>query len=421
MKRGSRLDSIHYRMSFVLIIFGILGVGVLTKAQTQTPDQSANQLTGVAAIEDYCKQIDAFKKNNPNRGRFFGNVSSWDQSGVRLNAPSPKWKEFKSRKARQSATTGDNLYDVADIWMKDEKVVMADLWFGSPSGDWSQFVTYYFRDDGTLAKMRSTFAGFNLHPFAPEESGARLVQTRIYDANGKHLSKRLQCFELGEKGRQKKCSGDYSRYEGSLYLKVQSIPIYRLLNSQSLNDVASIKAYVRSLDAFAKRNPNRARILANVLYPNQATYPIPRDAPRYWKEFPTRKAREAEQNFSEAYDGAQVWRRNGKVVLVTIVPNQNQSGDERVFAYYFREDGSLAKTRLKFFDYGLDGDVVKEVIYDAKGNVLDTRMQCVQTNDLPRPRIVPCSRASSSFTDDAPPVYKKVEELPFNDVLNEQS
>lgn len=232
---------------------------------------------------------------------------------------------------------------------------------------------------------------------------------------------RLRCFELGENGRQKKCSGDYSLYEGPVYLRAQRIQIDRLLNSRSLNDVASIKAYVRSLDTFAKRNPNRARILANVLYPNQETYPIPRDAPRYWKEFPTRKARASEQNFNEAYDGAQVWTRNGKVVLVQIAPNQNQSGDERIITYYFREDGSLAKTRFKFYDYGVDGDVVKEVIYDAKGKVLDTRMQCVQTNDLPRPRIVNCSRISSAITDDAPPVYKKVEELPFNDLLNEQS
>ena len=423
MKReGDRLDSIHIRVSFLLMIFCILGFGVMTKAQTQPPDQPANQLTGVAAIEDYCKQIDAFKKNNPNGARFFGDVSSWDQSGMTLNAPSSKWKEFKSRKARESAGTGDNLYDVADIWIKDEKVVLADLWFGSPSGDWSQSVSYYFREDGTLAKMRSTFAGFNLNPFAnQEEFGARLVQTRIYDANGKRLSKRLQCFELGEKGRQKKCSGDYSRYEGQVYLRVQRIPVYRLLNSQSLNDVASIKAYVTSLDTFAKRNPNRARILANLLYPNQETYPIPRDAPRYWKEFPTRKARESEQNFNEAYDGAQVWTRNGNVVLVQMVPNQNQSGDERVIAYYFRENGSLAKTRLKFYDYGVDGNVVKEMIYDVKGNVLDTRMQCVQTNDRPRPRIVSCSKASVAVTDDAPPVYKKVEELPFSDLLNEKS
>jgi hypothetical protein len=269
--------------------------------------------------------------------------------------------------------------------------------------------------------MRSTFAGFNLNPFADrEEFGARLVQTRIYDANGKRLSKRLQCFELGEKGRQKKCSGDYSRYEGPVYLKAQRIPIYRLLNSHSLNDVASIKVYVGSLDTFAKRNLNRARILANVLYPNQETYPIPRDAPRFWKEFPTRKARESESNFNEAYDGAQVWTRNGKVVRAQIVPNQNQSGDERVITYYFREDGSLAKTRFKFYDYGVDGDVVKDVIYDVKGSVLDTRLQCVQSNDLPRPRIVSCSKVRFEFIDE-PPVYKKVEELPFKDLLNEPS
>ena len=46
MKReGDRLDSIHIRVSFLLMIFCILGFGVMTKAQTQPPDQPANQLT----------------------------------------------------------------------------------------------------------------------------------------------------------------------------------------------------------------------------------------------------------------------------------------------------------------------------------------------------------------------------------------
>src|SRR5687767_3745922 len=404
------------------VILVLLSFGFLTNAQTQEPAQTTKPLTDVAGIEAYCKELDSFKKRKPNQARWFGDVAPWDRSGMTLNAPSAKWQEFKSRKARQSAATGDNLYDVADIWMKDEKVVLADLWFGSPSGDWSQFVTYYFRDDGTIAKMRSTFAGFNLHPFAnPEESGARLVQTRIYDASGKRLSKRLQCFELGEKGRQKKCSGDYSRYEGPAYLNVQRLPMYRLLNSQRLNDVASIQAYVRSLDTFKKRNPNRARIFGNLISPNQATYPVPHDASRFWEEFPTRKAREStavKRPDSPSYDGADVWIKNGKVAIVQFEPNRYFYGGERVVAYYFREDGSLAKMRFKFHDPGVDGDVVKEMIYDVKGSVLQTGMQCVQTNDVRRPRRVNCSRI---LQDDDAPVYRRVEELPFVDLLNEQA
>lgn len=220
----------------ILTLLCILILGALAHAQTQAPTRSTNQVTAVPEIEAYCKELDAFKKTNPNLARFFGDVSSWDQSGMTLNAPSPKWKEFKSRKARESAGTGDNLYDVADIWIKDDKVVLAEFWFGSPSGDWSQNVIYYFRDDGTLAKMQSTYAGFNLNPFPNrEEFGARLVQTRLYDANGKRLRKSLQCFDLGERPRQRKCSGDYSHHEGAVYLKVQRLPLYKLLNAQPKN------------------------------------------------------------------------------------------------------------------------------------------------------------------------------------------
>jgi hypothetical protein len=191
--------------------------------QSQDPEQSTKRRANEAAIEVYCKELDAFRKSNPNRARFFGDVASSDSK-------TPKWKEFKSRKVREAAATGDNLFDVADVWSKDGKVVVAEFGLGSPSGDWSQLVTYYFRNDGTLAKMRSSYAGFNLNPFNNKEDfGARLVQTRIYDTSGNRLSKTLQCFQLGQKGRQRKCSGDYSHYEGEVYKKVERLPIYRLL------------------------------------------------------------------------------------------------------------------------------------------------------------------------------------------------
>jgi hypothetical protein len=199
--------------------------GLLTPALARTPSPRGPARTaGVAAIEAYCKALDGFKKRRP--ARVFGNVAAWDQSGLTLSEPTPEWREFESRRARQSAATGDNLYDVADVWVKDGKVVAADFEYGSPSGDWSQLVTYYYREDGTLAKTRNTFASFHIR--------GRIVKEIIYGADGKRLQTRLRCFELGEngRGRKKRCSGDYSTYDAGVYARVQSLPLYALLTSR---------------------------------------------------------------------------------------------------------------------------------------------------------------------------------------------
>ena len=180
--------------------------------------------------------------------------------------------------------------------------------------------------------------------------------------------------------------------------------------------IAAIEAYCRNLDAFARRNLSRARIFGNIVSPNQDTYPVPRDAPRYWEAFPTRKARESAPKGLDSYDGAEVWLRNGRVVLAQFEPNRYFYGGERVVTYYFRPNGSLAKTRIKFFDYGVDGDVVKEIIYDGKGGVLQTRMQCIHVAQNGRRSVVKCSRMLPGASQDAP-AYRSVEELPFNDLL----
>lgn len=410
------IKGLQSQISIGLAILCILGHITLNIAQTPSRGQ-ATPPSEVAAIEAYCKELDSYKKSNRDQARIFGNVASWDQSGLTLSAPSPKWKEFKTRKAREAASNGDNLYDLADVWVRDGKVVIAEFWSGSPSGDWSQSVVYYFREDGTLAKMRTTYSGFNVNPFSdPNEFGARLVQTRMYDTNGKLLQKRLQCFELGEKGRQRKCSGDYSHREGVIYKSVNRLPMYRLLNSglQSSNEVAAIEAYTKGLEGFKKRNSNRGRIFGNIVSPNQETYPVTMDAPRYWQEFSTRKARESAPKGYDLYDGAEVWTKDGKIVIVQLEPNRFFGGGERVITYYFRGDGTLAKIRSQFYDLGIDGDVIKEIFFDTNGATLLARSQCLNVSERGKRRKVNCSRISSDY--DAA-VYKRVEELPFYSLL----
>jgi hypothetical protein len=107
-------------------------------------------------------------------------------------------------------------------------------------------------------------------------------------------------------------------------------------------------------------------------------------------------------------------------VLVQVEPDRYFHGGARIVTYYFRDDGSLAKIRFEFGIDGIDGEVVKGTFYDAKGGVLQTRMQCVIT-ERGRRRIVNCSRMLSQSVDDAPPVYRRVEELPFINLLKDNS
>lgn len=190
-------------------------------------------------------------------------------------------------------------------------------------------------------------------------------------------------------------------------------------STSQLTGVAAVEAYCKSLDAFGKRTPRRARIFGNSVSPNQETYPVPPNARRYWDEYPNREARESAPKGYDQYDGAEVWMRNGKVVMVQFEPDRYFGAAEQVVTYYFREDGSLAKTRNKFYDLGVDGDVVKETIYDDKGRVLQTRMQCVHVARGGRRTVVNCSRMLESDHD--APGYRKVQELPFIDLLKDQS
>ena len=202
-----------------------------TAAQTPSPESSPTPLSPAAAIEAYCKEVDDFVKSHPREARFFGDVAPYDQSGVQVVAPTSKWREFRSRKARRDAATKDNLYNVADVWLRDGKVVFAYFEWGSPSGDWSQFVTYYFRDDGTLAKSRNMFSHFAFN--------ATIIKDKLYDPRGKQIRSLLRCFEMGNLRKRKKCEGDYSNYDADVYRRVQNLPFYAAFKTQRAKKISS--------------------------------------------------------------------------------------------------------------------------------------------------------------------------------------
>lgn len=172
---------------------------------------AASPPTGKAAeIEAYAKEIDSYIKSNPKPVRIFADIS-----GVTNDAE--QWREFKTEKERDGA--GENLNSTADVWTRNGKVIGANFTFQTPSGDWTQFVMYYFRSDGTLAKIFSTLNTFH--------GGITVVREDYYNSKGTFLRGTTHCQDL--KTQKTKPCADFQDQPAPLYQKLSQLPFYTLL------------------------------------------------------------------------------------------------------------------------------------------------------------------------------------------------
>ncbi len=170
--------------------------------------------TGVTAVNTYAKDIDQFIKRNPKDHRIFGDTASGTQ-----DEPS-HWQEFKTEAEREKADTGENLNENAYVWLKGGKVVGVNFTFQSPSRDWAQFAMYYFREDGTLAKIQS-----RLNTFYGELT---VRQEKFYSSEGKLLRTTKKYLDLNSQ-KPKKPGKDIQEFPIPVYRRVEDLPFYKLL------------------------------------------------------------------------------------------------------------------------------------------------------------------------------------------------
>ncbi len=109
------------------------------------------EAAGQEVFHAHCQELDDYAKRNPKLGRPFADVSSG------MKGEKSRWREFKSEVEREEADTGN---DKAKVWAKDGAVALVSYAFQSPSGDWAHYVSYYFREDGTLAKIHAQLNTF---------------------------------------------------------------------------------------------------------------------------------------------------------------------------------------------------------------------------------------------------------------------
>jgi len=184
----------------------VLSLATLVAAQdAKAPSPRASELVSIRA---YARQIDQFVRLNQKRKRIFGDVGDKQEN----------WREFKGKVAK-GETNPDDLDEVAYVWARKGNVVAAGFTFQSGSGDWVHFVTYYFREDGTLAKIHSRLNTFS--------GNVTAIRDQYYSANGRLLKETARFLDL--QTQKPKKNPNFHDDETPVYLNVRKLPFSKLL------------------------------------------------------------------------------------------------------------------------------------------------------------------------------------------------
>jgi len=183
-------------------------VAAQTPTQRRTLPKPTQTAARIVAVEKYTDELDAYAKLNPQARRFFVNAS--DSTAAAAN-----WQEVSSEQETENKAS-------AVVWFRKDKPVIALV--SSQAMESSQKVTYYFRENGTLAKIHSELF--------IKAGNMEAVRDRSYDPKTFAILIRdfSRCFDF-QTAQQKPC-GDAANLEAKLipvYMKSTELPFYALL------------------------------------------------------------------------------------------------------------------------------------------------------------------------------------------------
>jgi len=197
---------------------GWSGVG----AEELTPALIAPQTrqAEIAAIESYARGLDRHMRRSARAARYFADTSSYERQNARA-----RWQEFRTKAALDKAWRDGKTYTSSNVWLNPTgSPVVALFTYSSPSGDWAQYVTNYYRSDGTLAKSSS-----ELRTFMGE---LIVIRERLYDARGKLIREQTRYLDLKTRKPRRVREGDFMDREAPLYAKTGELPFYNLLKKR---------------------------------------------------------------------------------------------------------------------------------------------------------------------------------------------
>lgn len=191
----------------VLTILVLFLSNLAGQVQKPKPDSQ------IVEIDRYTAEVDRFVKRNEKSARIFADVSSGSSN-------KSNWKRFRSEREREKADTGENLNQNAYVWTRAGKVVGVNFTFQSPSRDWAHFVMYFYREDGSLAKVHSQLNTFY--------GNLSIVRDQYYSVDGKLLKSRKKFLDL-QTQKTKKQPADFQDEPIPEFKHVSELPFFKLL------------------------------------------------------------------------------------------------------------------------------------------------------------------------------------------------
>lgn len=184
---------------------------VLFLALTALTFSASAQNAEVRKIDRYVESVEAIATEAKKPHVIFADTSDYENKTSK-----PSWVEFISEEALEKyREEKQETYSVAYIWKKDEKIVLVRFTLFSPSGDWAQYDTHYFRADGSISKSESELRTFY--------GDFVLKRTKWYNAAGRQITSTRAYFDIQT---NKPISKPKEGYESEVvwYKKVGELP-----------------------------------------------------------------------------------------------------------------------------------------------------------------------------------------------------
>ena len=175
--------------------------GLSLTASAQTTMSPIPTAPTVPEIKTYTAETDRFTK-----------LHKFRTYGIFYEGDKGSWRELKGK-------ASEKLNDSADVWTREGNVVLAFFGFTSDSGDWYHFIKYYFRPDGTLAKIQARLNTFY--------GNVSVLRDRYYDSNGKLLKSTRRYLDIQTHKPVK--TANFHDEPIPMFRKVSDLPFHKLL------------------------------------------------------------------------------------------------------------------------------------------------------------------------------------------------
>jgi hypothetical protein len=191
-----------------VVLFFVIFVCSALPAASQTSKKA-----GLKRVNAYVKTISAFTKNKKPQ-LIVADTSDETEKKA-------KWRKFASEKALEKFREKQETFAIAYNWRKNGRIVQSDWTRFSSSGDWAQYDFYYFRADGTLAKIESELRFL---------SGSLItLQDLYFNEKGKLIGQTTRYRDITTEKPIKKPANIDFKPDIKLYKTVRRLPFAKLL------------------------------------------------------------------------------------------------------------------------------------------------------------------------------------------------